>query len=150
MSCYFSIYVCDLCQYRVPIGLMGIELNRTVAFCTSCSASFDIYPEPEETLLANHKPHRLFVFGSQRVEVSSKKGRIKKTVLEKAWVDSGLRIPIREDIREREDDLYLVYSFIFDDVHCPNCQTKGSLVEDCVYVKTCPKCHVGTMSEHEL
>lgn len=150
MSCYFSTYRCDACNYQVLIGWIDIELNYTIAFCKSCSESFHIHPEPGETVLSSNTPHHLSVYGKQWVEVSSKAGRIKKTISEKAWVDSGLRIPIHEDISQRGDELYLFYTFIFDDINCPSCQTKASLVEYTDYVKTCPKCKVGTMSEYDL
>jgi transcription elongation factor Elf1 len=150
MSCYFSTYRCNDCNHQVLIGWIDIELNRTITFCTSCSDSFEIYPEEGETLLDSNKPHRLFVDGKKWVEVSSKKGRIKKRILQKARIDSGLRIPIHEDIAQRGDERYFVYTFIFDDIDCPSCQTKGSLVEYKDYVKTCPQCKVGTMSEYDL
>jgi hypothetical protein len=150
MSCYFSTYRCNDCNHQVSVGWIDIELDRSVAFCTTCSDSFHIYSEVGEVLLASNKPHRLFVEGEKWVDVSSKKGRIKKRVLQKDWVDSGLRIPVHEDIAQRGDELYVVYTFIFDNIDCPSCQTKGSLVEYTDYVKTCPQCKVGKMSEYEL
>jgi hypothetical protein len=150
MSCYFSVYRCNDCSHQISIGWIDLAMNRTIAFCTACSDSFHIHPEPSETLLNSNKPHSLFVYGKKWVEVSSKKGRMKKMVSEDAWVDSGLRIPIHEDIAQRGDELYLVYTLTFDDIYCPICQTKGSLVEYTDYVKTCPQCKVGKMSEYDL
>lgn len=150
MSCYFSVYICDACKQQVPIGWMGLELNLTVACCTACSDSFRVHPKTGETLLNSTQSHSLVVFGKKSVEVSSKKGRIKKMVSQAAWIDSGIRIPVHEDIVQRGDDLYLVYTLIFDDIDCPSCQTTGSLVEYTDYVKNCPQCKVGTMSEYDL
>jgi hypothetical protein len=93
----------------------------------------------------SNQPYTLVIRGKTWIEVSSKKGRIKKTVSQDAWIDSGIRIPVHEDIVEWGNDFRIVYNLVFDDVSCPTCQTKGSLLEYFDYVQHCPHCKTGRM-----
>ncbi|MFM7600703.1 MAG: hypothetical protein ACKO7R_05815 [Pseudanabaena sp.] len=149
MSSYFSIYTCERCKHLVSIGFIGKESNRTVAICNICAESFYVYPEQGEEVNNSNQPHKIYVRGKKWVEVSSKKGRIKKTVSQDAWIDIGIRIPVQEDIILKENNLHIVYKLVFDNVECPNCKTKGSLVDYLDYVEHCPKCK-GKMIESEL
>ena len=149
MSVYFSVYTCESCNYQVPLGFIGKEQNRTIAICKACTYHFHVYPDEGEKVVSSNKPHKIYVRGKKWVEVSSKKGRIKKNIYQDAWLDIGTRIPVNENVVLRGENLHILYSLAFDDVNCPNCQVKGSLVDYVDYLEHCPICK-GKMSESEL
>jgi hypothetical protein len=141
----FYAYFCDRCQHSQILGFVGREFNRTLAICRNCSEQFYLIPEAGEELNNSSKPYQLLLWGKKWVDVSSKKGRIQKKVLQAAFVDSGIRIPVSEDIVQRGSELHLVYDLVFDEVSCPTCHRQGSLIEYWKYHPTCDRCKVGIM-----
>ncbi|MGI0495297.1 hypothetical protein ACN4EG_26255 [Alkalinema pantanalense CENA528] len=140
-----TVLFCDHCHYSVPIGWVGKECNRTIVICTKCTRSFYICPADGEQLYHSNQPYQLVIRGKQWEAVSSKKGRIKKQVLRETWIDSGIQIPVHEDVILVEERLRMVYEFIFDQVPCPNCHAQGTLAEYQQYYLSCPSCKIGQM-----
>lgn len=136
---------CDHCPHSVTIGWVGQGWNRTIALCRECDRWFFICPAPGETLNQSHHPYWIIVRGKQWVEVTSKKGRIKKQVSQEDWVDSGIRVPVQEEAILEGEKIRILYDLVFDQVHCPHCNAKGSLMEYQKYYHLCPVCNIGTL-----
>jgi hypothetical protein len=141
----FTSLLCDCCHYEIGIGWVGKECNKTVVICSECSHDFYIYPAPGEELYNSNQPYQILIRSKKWEEVISKKGRVKKQVLRDTWINSGIRIPIHEAAVLVGESLQIRYEFVFDQVHCLNCNAQGSLVEYKKYYQTCPNCKIGQM-----
>lgn len=149
MSTYFSVYDCKDCQYRLFVGFVG-ELNSARIFCSACHESFTLSPEWGESYLKSALPHHLYTRGKIDQVVFSKKGRVKKNKRVEGWVDTGVQVPIDEDIRQSGTDLYFVYQPNWETVPCPACQALGPLQDFRDYCKQCPQCGSQHLEESEL
>jgi hypothetical protein len=149
MSTYFSVYDCKDCRHRVLVGFVG-SLDYSRIFCSACHESFTLYPELGESYLKSALPHRLWTRGKTDQVVYSKKGRVKKNKRVMGWVDTGVQVPIHEDVRQIGTELYLVYRPIWDNVPCPACQALGPLQDFRDYCKQCPQCGSLHMEESDL
>jgi Zn finger protein HypA/HybF involved in hydrogenase expression len=149
MSTYFSVYDCKDCRHRVWVGFVG-DRNSSRIFCSACHESFTLSPESGESYLKSALPHRLYTRGKIDQVVFSKKGRVKKNKRVEGWVDTGIQVPIDEELRQIGTELYLVYRPIWDNVPCPACQALGPLQDFRDYCKQCPQCGSQDMEESEL
>jgi uncharacterized CHY-type Zn-finger protein len=149
MSTYFSVYRCQDCAHEVPVGFVG-EQNFGRIFCAACHDSFVLSPEAGQRYLQNALPHKLMTIGKKDAIVFSKKGRIKKHIKLRDWVETGVTVPIHEDVVQSGEKLYLTYQPIWEPVACPACGLSNTLMEYRDYLKTCPACGGGKMLESEL
>lgn len=149
MSTYFSVYDCQDCQHRVWVGFIG-GLNSSRIFCAACHESFTLGPELGQEYLKSAVPHHLWTRGKTDQVSYSKKGRVKKQKRVMGWVDTGVQVPIHEDLRQSGSELYWVYTPIWDHVPCPACQTPGQLQDFRDYCQHCPACGSPAMKETEL
>lgn len=146
---YYSVFRCDDCRHEVQVGFVG-GMHWTVVFCTACAASFRVSPSAGEELLKSAAPHHLLVFGKTHMRVSSKKGRIVKDVQRHAWVESGIRIPVDEGLRQFGDAVHITYALDLRGVSCPDCGVTGAMREFREYLARCPQCASSAMHEYDL
>lgn len=95
-------------------------------------------------------PHHLFTRGRIDQVALSKKGRVKKHKRVDGWVNTGISVPIQEDLRQIGSELYFDYQPLWEGVACPACQTVGQLQDFRDYCQYCPACGSSRMDETEL
>lgn len=149
MSSYFSFFDCGACGHREFVGLVG-ERNDCPVYCTVCHDRCLLAPPAGEQYLQTALPHEILILGHKEETIYSKKGRMKKTKRVRAWVDSGLRVSILEDLRQIGEKIYLTYTPIWETALCPACQRMGTLLDFRTYLQKCPKCGSQRMSEGDL
>ncbi len=144
--CEPTTLLCDHCDHEIWAGWTGTEFGQTCAICRACEHSFYLHPAPGEQLYESNKPYWLMIWGKKWVEETSKKDRIKNRVLQEGHIDSGIRILMQEEALLIGENLHIRYQFILDEIHCPQCNTKGSLLEESQFFNSiCSVCKVGHM-----
>ncbi len=149
MSVYFELYTCRDCKHSVTIGFVG-QSHMTPVFCSACQTSFSLQAPVGETLFQSSIAHTLYSFGKKEIESQSKKGRVKNKRRVPGWIDTGLEVPIHEDISQSGEQLFLTYTPIFEQVTCPSCQEMSTLMSYQDYVEHCRQCGSQRMEASEM
>ena len=76
-----------------------------MAFCAACAQSFRVAAAPGERLFGSSSPHQLLVFGKHRIEVPLKSGRRTRMVTHMTWIESGVVVPVDEELVEHGEDI---------------------------------------------
>jgi hypothetical protein len=147
MSTYFSVFDCETCGHREPVGFVG-ELNSCPVYCTACRDRCLLCPPAGETILQTALAHSLVVPSPEAT--SAKKPRKKKAKQLRTWMDSGIRVPILEDLRDIGGHIFLTYAPLWESVPCPSCGRLGTLLDFRTYLQKCPRCGGNRMSESDL
>ncbi len=138
---------CPHCHLVISTGWTEPGLAPRV-FCGACDARLGVSAW-DETHIARPEPLALFHMTRAPREVQSKRGRVRKTRLEPTSVDSGVRVPLVEHLRETPSgDDTLVWEPDFAGCSCPGCGAVGRIRTWAEAVARCPRCGAGPMDLH--
>lgn len=128
--CEPTTLYCDHCDHEIWVGWTGEEFGQTCAICSTCEKSFYLRPAPGEGLYESDQPYWLLIWDKEQ----------------DAHIDSGMRIPAQEEVGLTGENSHIRNQFILDKIHCPQCNTKGSLLGESQFFNSiCSVCKIGNM-----
>jgi hypothetical protein len=135
---------CPLCHHLISTGWTEPGMSPAV-FCGACDVRLVVSPWDAT---CDRRPADLELTSQQRrpTEVTSRRGRVRRTPLRLTPVVSEHRVPLEVELQVTPGGTErLVWRPDFSAIPCPGCGTVGRIRDWHAAVERCPRCEGGPM-----
>jgi hypothetical protein len=143
MSFQATLHTCLDCAHSFVVGYEDARRGSSV-FCAACHEGFSLRAEPGEGPLTSPCVHQLWM--TRRQSSIRTSGKLRRGGGDP--IDTGVRVPVVEDLVQVGEKLHLVHLPALVGLTCPLCHVEGKLMRAEEYGRVCRRCG-GARWSHE-